>query len=81
VPHDRIEAVVADAFEQRLAIGEMPVDGHRRQAHRRGDAAHADAAFALALEQRACGAQDAIGGGFGGGRGHVYSVNKTPQNR
>src|SRR5690606_36004502 len=68
---DLAEAVVADALEQRFAVGEVAVDRHRRDADRFGHAAHAHRVRSLALEQPTGGGEDAPGGVVAI---HVYTV-------
>src|SRR5215472_1401075 len=72
---------VSDVCEQRGAIGEVMVDGHRRDADSGGDAAHADCFGSLGLENL----QSDRGDMFGGspldsdfGDAHLYSVYYTP---
>ena len=66
------EAVVADALEQRFAIGGVAVARHRRDPDRPGHAAHTYRGRTLALEQCADGCEDAA---RDVGSTHIYIVN------
>src|SRR5690606_26504674 len=68
---DLLEAVVADAPEQRVAAGEVAVDRHRGDPDRLGHAPHGDRPGPFAFEQGARGCEDAPGGGRAA---HVYTV-------
>lgn len=72
VVRDLLEAVVADAFQQGVAVREVAVDRHGGDADFLGDAAHGHRCGAFAFEQDAGGMEDAVGGRRGR---HVYSVH------